>query len=155
VPDAEPPPADYAYKSRTLGRNISAERGRQQLSQTAVAARMRERGFRDWHQQTVASVEKGTRRLTVEEVFGLALALESTVPALLTPHSGREDPWIELPSGSERYLPSLTVINLVNGKNDGTISWYGNKSAEAIAGPPERMAKLFERPEADEGSEPE
>ena len=93
------PDTEAAYKV-TLGRNISADRGRLQLSQTAVAARMQELGFEDWRQQTVANVEKGRRRVTAEEVLGLVVALETTLPRLLAPIGA--DLWIELPSDSGR-----------------------------------------------------
>ncbi len=131
------PETEHAYK-RLLGRNISADRGRLQLNQTAVAARMRALGFEDWHQQTVARIEKGQRRLTVEELFGLALALDSTVQRLLAPIGG--DLWVQLPSGSHTFLHGMAVVNQVNGKNDGTITWHGNKPAQSPAGPPELLA---------------
>jgi 8-oxo-dGTP pyrophosphatase MutT (NUDIX family) len=131
VPDTED-----AYKV-ILGRNISADRGRLQLSQTAVAARMQELGFEDWRQQTVAGVEKGRRRVTAEEVLGLVLALESTLPRLLAPIGG--DLWVELPSDSGHLLPGADVIGLANGAKGGagTTSWYKNSLVRAVVSPRE------------------
>jgi 8-oxo-dGTP diphosphatase len=131
VPDSED-----AYRL-ILGRNISGDRGRLQLSQTAVATRMRELGFEDWHQQTVASVEKGKRRVTGEEVLGLVLALETTLPRLLAPIGG--DLWVELPSGSGRLLPAMEVIRLTNGAKGGTgtLRWHKNALARAVVSPGE------------------
>jgi 8-oxo-dGTP pyrophosphatase MutT (NUDIX family) len=123
VPDTH---AD-AYRA-ILGRNISAERGRLQLSQTIVAERMREFRFGDWHQQTVASVEKGKRRVTAEEILGLVVALETTLPRLLAPVANGGDQWVELPSGSGQQLPSSEIISLAKG-NRTSMAWYQNKLA--------------------------
>jgi transcriptional regulator with XRE-family HTH domain len=73
-----------AYQ-KAVGRNISGARGQQQIPQTEVARRMQMLGFRKWHQQTVASIERGRRRLTVEEALALAIALKTTIPRLLSP----------------------------------------------------------------------
>ena len=54
---------------------------------------MRALGFKGWRRQTVASVEKGKRRVTVEEALGLAMALETTLPRLLAPVKGQ---WVDL-----------------------------------------------------------
>jgi transcriptional regulator with XRE-family HTH domain len=125
------PDTQAAYKV-ILGRNISADRGRLQLSQTAVAARMQELGFEDWRQQTVASVEKGRRRVNAEEVLGLALALESTLPRLLAPIGGAL--WVELPSDSGQLLPGMDVVGLITGAQGGagTVSWYNNRLVRSV-----------------------
>ena len=98
---------------------------------------MRDLGFEDWHQQTVASVEKGKRRVTAEEVLGLVEALETTLPRLLAPIGG--DLWVELPSGSGRRLPGAEVIGLANGAKggSGTISWYKNSLVRTAVSPRE------------------
>lgn len=130
------PDSEHAYK-RILGRNISAERGRLQATQTAIAARMNALGFGDWHQQTLASIEKGRRRVTAEEVLGLVLALESTLDRLLSPVGG--ELWAELPSGSGEFVPSAEVIRLARGAKGGTgaVTWYKNMPVRAPAAPPE------------------
>lgn len=118
-------PDSDAYRL-TLGRNMSGERGRLQLSQTAVAKRMENLGFDDWRQQTVANVEKGKRRLTAEELFGLTEALETTLARLLSTVGG--ELWVELPSGSDEYVPGAEVIRIANGGQGGTgmITWHKN-----------------------------
>jgi 8-oxo-dGTP diphosphatase len=100
---------------------------------------MREHGFKDWHQQTVASVEKGKRRVTAEEVLGLVTALETTLPRLLAPVVNGGNLWVELPSGSEEPMPGTELVRLVNGAKGGTgaMTWYKNKLARAPAAPPE------------------
>jgi hypothetical protein len=97
---------------------------------------MRALGF-DWQRQTVAGVEKGTRRVMAEEVLGLALALETTVTLLLSPAD--PDVVVALPSGAE--LPAVSLVRLTGhgvsrAFNDRTITWdEGNDmniSASAI-----------------------
>ena len=120
-----------------LGRNISGARGRLQASQTAIAERMRNLGFDDWRQQTVAKVEKGTRRLAAEELLCLVEALETTLPALIATVGG--ELFTELPSGSGRYIPGAEIIRLANGGRggDGMISWYNNKPVQSVVSPRE------------------
>src|ERR1700678_72410 len=107
--------------SEVLARNIRAARSRTDVSQQILAARMRSLGFSAWLHQTVGNVEKGKRRVTAEEILGLAFALETTVQRLLTPIG--EDKWVELPSGMS--LDVSAVVNLIGGTNDGAIQWYG------------------------------
>jgi 8-oxo-dGTP diphosphatase len=139
-----------------LGRNVSGDRGRLQLSQTAVAARMRALGFTDWHQQTVASVEKGKRRVTVEEVLGLVEALETTLPRLLAPININGDLWVELPSGSGHDLPSMEVIGLANGAKGGAgaVSWYKNSPVQAPASPRAVEGMRWNTPGTEDESQP-
>src|SRR5579863_3794790 len=129
-----------------LGRNLSAERGRLQASQTAIAERMAKLGFDDWHQQTVAKVEKGNRKLSVEELLGLVEALETTLSTLLAPHGGGEL-FIEFPSGSGRHLPSAELIHLagIGGVTPGgkggarLITWIKNTPVQPVGSPPRKV----------------
>jgi transcriptional regulator with XRE-family HTH domain len=116
-----PTDPDYAH---VIGRNISAARGRLQLPQTAVAERMREGlGFKKWHQQTVANVEKGIRPVKAEELHGLALVLRTTVVRLVKP--AEDDRWISLPNGRVVHASSVSM-------GPGA-AWDGNKLV-ALAG---------------------
>src|ERR1700733_14437651 len=81
-----------------LARNLRAARSRRDLSQQAVAARMRALGYDAWLHQTVGNVEKGKRRVTADEILGLAWALDTTVNALLSPIE--EDEAVSFPSGA-------------------------------------------------------
>ena len=110
-------PTTYAD---VLARNIRAARNRADLGQASVSARMTALGFQGWHPQTVSSTEKARRRVTAEEVVGLALALETTVQRLLTPIG--EDKWVELPSGESLNIEA--VAHLVAGVNDGVLQWH-------------------------------
>jgi len=102
--------SERAYAS-FLGRSISASRGRLQLTQTAIAARMQQLGFTDWRQQTLARVEKGRRPLSTVELLGLAGCLGTTVQYLMSPLP-QDDP-MEWPSG--RVLEVSEVRYLVFG----------------------------------------
>jgi hypothetical protein len=94
--------------------------------------RMRALGFSAWRRQTVASVEKNTRRLTAEEVFGLAFALETSVISLLEP--AREDGPVSLPSGAE--VPFLAVHELFWGGSGYTVRWDGDMPRFPAGDPP-------------------
>jgi transcriptional regulator with XRE-family HTH domain len=61
--------------SAVLAANIRAERARACLSQMTLAELMREVGFGHWLHQTVGASERGERRVTAEEVLGLAKVL--------------------------------------------------------------------------------
>lgn len=61
------------------------------MAQDKLALRMRSMGFR-WHRRTVFEVLRGRRRINIDELYGLALALETTVGALLSPLIGVDFP---------------------------------------------------------------
>lgn len=64
-------------------RNLRAARAAAQLKQDDVAERMRELGFAAWRHSTVSLTERGQRRITVDELLGLAVAFEVSVQSLL------------------------------------------------------------------------
>lgn len=103
-----------------LARNIRGARGRLGINQEALAARMRSLGFSAWLRQTVANVEKGRRRVTGEEVLGLALALETAMPDLM--RAASQDGDVALPNG--RLLSGASVERLAGeGFNDRSLTW--------------------------------
>ena len=67
-------PVPYASQ---LASNLRAARGAANLSQSDVGERMRALGFTAWLRSTVSLAEQGKRRVTAEELLGLALALET------------------------------------------------------------------------------
>lgn len=107
--------------SEVLARNVRAARSRADLGQASVAKRMTALGFPGWHPQTVSSTEKARRRVTAEEIFGLALALETSFRILLAPTA--DDNGIGLPGGS---IASRSVRKLAEGFNDHAIRWDGD-----------------------------
>lgn len=60
------PDEHEAFSSPLRGLRLGAD-----MTQTQLAAAMRERGFR-WHQTTVTRVEAGRQHLTLEEAAALA-----------------------------------------------------------------------------------
>lgn len=118
MPDASP-------YSVILGRNISAARGRAQLSQGTVAARMRALGHTQWQQQTVASTEKGRRRLMAEEVMALASVLDTSISALMRPTE--DDDLVRFPSGAVISARSVALSAVAH--NDHAVTWDGDKPA--------------------------
>lgn len=103
-----------------LAANIRAARVRKSLDQAVVVDRMRALGFAAWHRQTMGKVERGERRVMAQEIFGLALAMEVSMPLLMTA-AGQNDV-VELPNG--QYLGSVSVERLAGrGVNDHAVQW--------------------------------
>jgi 8-oxo-dGTP diphosphatase len=146
--------ADHDAYRLILGRNISGARGRLQFSQTAVAERMVNLGFSDWRQQTLANVEKGKRRLTAEELIGLAEALETTLAALVGVVGG--ELFVELPSESGRYLPGAEILHLASGGKGGAsmIAWHKNAPVQAVVSPRELQGVSWSIPATKESELP-
>jgi transcriptional regulator with XRE-family HTH domain len=103
-----------------LARNIRAARSRADLTQEELAARMRALGFSGWLYQTVGSVERGKRRVTAEEIHGLAWALEVTMPELMSPTDGDRE--VELPGGQVLNVRSVQLL-AGRGSNDMAVMW--------------------------------
>jgi 8-oxo-dGTP diphosphatase len=114
-----------------LAKNVRAARARIGLDQEPLAARMRALGYSAWRRQTVANVEKCQRRLTADELLGLALALETAIPALVGP--GPDDRRITLPSG--HALAASSIARLALRINDGSVIWHGDLPEVRIAQP--------------------
>jgi 8-oxo-dGTP diphosphatase len=84
---------------------------------------MRNLGFTAWRRQTVANVERGQRRLTAEEVFGLALALHSTIATLMAPTN--QDRSVDLLPGGSLDVESVQALAM--GYNTEPVRWAGDK----------------------------
>jgi transcriptional regulator with XRE-family HTH domain len=114
-----------------LARNIRAARSRADLSQEDLAERMQHLGYSAWLYQTVGNVERGKRRVTAEELLGLALCLEVSIPALTTAHADH-DGFIQLPSVFK--LGAISVERLAGrGVNDHTVQWPDGGNAPWVA----------------------
>jgi transcriptional regulator with XRE-family HTH domain len=115
--------SDWTYASAVVA-NITRARTRLRLSQKSLGNRMKALGF-GWRQQIVNAVETGERRLQVDELLGLALALETTLQELLSPsESDREAP-VAIPSGET--VSADYVTGLVYGMNRGAVRWIDDK----------------------------
>jgi transcriptional regulator with XRE-family HTH domain len=102
-----------------LARNVRGLRSRKGIGQKSLATRMRALGYTAWFTQTVGKAERGERRITSEEVLGLAYALEVTVRQLLSPQP--DDKRVQLPNGES--VEVLSVQRMLSGSNDGAITW--------------------------------
>lgn len=85
-----------------------------------MAERMDALGY-GWRQQTVAAAERD-RRVTAGELLGLALALETSIRALLG--SGPDVRAVALPSGLK--VPAVVISQMTKDYNDGWVQWEEN-----------------------------
>jgi transcriptional regulator with XRE-family HTH domain len=114
-----------------LSRNIAAARVRLALDQQDLADRMRALGWK-WVRQTVGEVENNRRRLTAEEVLGVAACLDTTIEQLMSPPDRPGSP-VELPSGA-MLMPGQVralVSDTYNGPYNRSIRWSGNTFEQA------------------------
>jgi len=70
---------------RLVGRNLRGIRDEAGLSQAEVAEGMAAGGFPVWTKQTVADVERGARKVSLDELAGLADVTECKLERLLSP----------------------------------------------------------------------
>jgi hypothetical protein len=127
--------ADTAPSYRAvLADNIAAERARRRLNQTALAAEMTGLGF-GWIRQTVTEVEKGNRRVTAEEVLGLAVVLAVPVDVLIYP---RDEPSVTLPGGQEVIPAARPPRNISALRQAGEVAFAPAPEPE----PPPRTVNL-------------
>lgn len=87
--------------SQAFGENLMIARTLRRLSQPALAERMNWLGFPGWRQTTVSQVERGRRTVDIDELWSLALALNTTISFLLDPTA--------VEPGAERGLPNIYV----------------------------------------------
>jgi len=76
---------------RLVGRNLRGIRDEAGLSQADVAEGMAAGGFPLWTKQTVADVERGTRKVSLDELAGLADVTECKLERLLSPDDELSD----------------------------------------------------------------
>jgi hypothetical protein len=129
---------DQTYASAIVA-NIERARGKLRLSQKALGSRMKALGF-SWRQQIVNAVETGERRLQVDELLGLTLALETTLQELLSPSESDRETLVALPSGET--VSADYVTRLVYGQDSGAITWTDDKPE---FGPESRRTSLGTR----------
>lgn len=86
---------------RLVGRNLRQLRHKLELSQTDVAEAMAAAGFPAWRKATVADVERGARKVTLDELAGLCDVTEQRLDRLLAPDA-------ELSDEAERRAKVLT-----------------------------------------------
>jgi transcriptional regulator with XRE-family HTH domain len=100
--------------SEALAKNIRAARGLRGMKQEDLATLMKQLGHSAWTRTTVSEVEavgevQRRRRVTVDELFGLALALGRSIPELLE-NSDREA--LDCGLGEDQKLMDPVTTNL-------------------------------------------
>jgi transcriptional regulator with XRE-family HTH domain len=86
---------------RLVGRNLRKLREELDLSQTDIAEGMAAAGFPVWRKATVADVERGARKVTLDELAGLADVTEHKLESFLAPDA-------DLSTEAERRAKVLT-----------------------------------------------
>jgi len=151
-----PVPSEPMAYGLLISRNVIAARSRLRMSQSSLAARMKALGH-GWYSQTAGMVERAERRIVAEEILSLALALETSVSALMAPAA--DDELVALPSG--QAIPAESVRNLLRYVNTWQVTWQDDSpvfsdgplpeigdlirqlmTPMAISSPPETQAKL-------------
>ena len=118
--------------------NVRVQRTIAGINQASCARRMRALGF-DWFPQTVGTVERGTRRVTAEEMLGLSLAFVAPMAALLIPDSNID--FVALPDGkvvpSEHFSRSIMRVRnlgeVVRWTDDDEPEWFMEPRTETQA----------------------
>ena len=118
---------DYA---QILADNIDRARDASGFTQAAVAECMARVGF-PWKRITVAEVERGVRRVSLDELVGLAAIFGKPIVEFLLPQG---DVDYRLPSG--RTLPAWMLLELVLGSE-----W--SEAFRRVKGGPEWAAAAF------------
>lgn len=120
---------DAIFPSQLLAANIRATRALLNLSQQDLAARMSALGHQ-WSRPTVSQVERATRAVSVDELYGLAHALTTDILMLLSPP---EAPRILLDTGLPHCLSAQTAKGMFTHNNPESPHFMWN-SNELVAG---------------------
>jgi transcriptional regulator with XRE-family HTH domain len=115
-----------------VGRSVRSARVARDLSQEQVAARMRALGFTGWLRQTVGQVERGRRRLIVDEVLALSFAVETSIAELIMPAADEEV--VDLPSG--QGVSVAVIRHSIRGNRAAGVRWIGDTLALPPTGEP-------------------
>ena len=94
--------ADVGPLGQTFAREVRRLRELRALSQTDLAAQLRERHGLKFHQATIDRLEKGVRPCRLDEVYALAEVLGSTVDDMLADWSSADSAFRELTSIARR-----------------------------------------------------
>ena len=84
---AAPPPPPPTLEA-TLSANIREARKAREWAQDLLAAKMSDLGFDNWSRMTVTTIERGDRRVTIEEWLGLAEVFRWAAFQFLLPQHG-------------------------------------------------------------------
>ena len=119
--------------SDVLAWNVRRRREAAGLTQQDIADRMHALGHSTWtHQVTTSKVERRVRAVPVDELAGLALALEVAPVDLLTPDPDGPPLDLGLPSLLEGFA-RLSERAWFAGEQDLQVTWEGNRPTGAGA----------------------
>ena len=137
----EPQTHEKRLASEILAENLRRLRGLRDLSQSDLAERMTALGHR-WLRQTVTDVERRGRVVNIDELIGLALALQTSIAGLLDPEVsyGPQAPKIDV--GTEWTLPFDALMAVIAqgsqrpyggfGWPTTQVQWDGNAASHII-----------------------
>lgn len=99
--------------AEAVAKNVTALRGKRRLSQQALAALMGELG-RPMQSSAIAKIEKGDRRVDVDDLVALAVALNVAPARLLLPDLDVDEPVQVTPT---RAVPSYAAWQWATGQH--------------------------------------
>ena len=135
--------ADVGPLGQTFAREVRRLRELRGLSQTDLAAQLRERHGLKFHQATIDRLEKGVRPCRLDEVYALAEVLGSTVDDMLADWSSADSAFRELTNIARRA-----------GETEYRIAMGIHQELAAIDGDRERVvAGLARSSDSDDGDQ--
>lgn len=106
------------FPSDVAAENIQTVRKRRNLSQQEVTDRMNHLQ-QEWQRPTLSQVEAGMRPVTVEELWGLALAMDTNIHGLLMPRAEMSSPAYRVDVGLDEPLgPAAIAFVLGDPRNE-------------------------------------
>lgn len=103
---------EKGHVAQSVATNVKAVRDRRGLSQQQLAARLGELG-RPMQASAVAKIESGARRVDVDDLAALAVALNVAVARLLVPDGGEDEPVFVVPAFS---VPAYSAWDWATGE---------------------------------------
>jgi len=120
--------------SQVLAQNVRLIRRVLDLSQADLAERMANLGH-GWARQTVSEVERSRRGVSVDELLGLALAMQTSASALIYPYGSDDPPPTDV--GLPQPLTANQLLIVIGGvvgerappwiRSSGELGWLDNK----------------------------
>jgi transcriptional regulator with XRE-family HTH domain len=113
-----------------IGENVKHHREDVGWTQTQLAAAMTRVGF-DWKRITVAEVERGSRRVSLEEFLGLGSIFGEPAVSLMWVHSDGDDVAF---AGSRGLAPGIVNLMLIGEGNEINAADLDWSAARVVAG---------------------
>ena len=113
------------FVSDVLAENVRVLRAIRGLTQEVLADRMSFLGH-GWKRQTVGQIARHDRSTSVDELLGLAIALDTSVPRLIDPRGFDKKHPFYLDVGSAEPLDLGMALDLVTGGGAVAIEWDQN-----------------------------